>query len=78
MDEQGQIVFARLLQHEITERIFGRVERDFLRDGLFQIRLERVVIDAIKRRCHDEQAQKQGESGHYLIGWQRLRTERAA
>src|SRR6185437_11750120 len=78
VDEQLDVLGARLLEHELAHRDLGAFQRLLRADVMRRQRFDRRLLDRADRRRHHEDRQEQGDPDEHLVRGRVGRAERGA
>ena len=78
VDEQRQVLLARLAEHEVAQWLLTALDRRRLGDLVGRQRVDRVLLDLREGRRHHEDRQEEGDAHKDLVGRRRGRAEAGA
>ena len=76
--EQAEVFLARVVNHEILERLRGDLERDIIANLSVEIGADSLFVALLGDWLHDEKCQHHCERDNELRGWGLLRSHRGA
>src|SRR3954468_10197840 len=65
--EQRQVLVARLLEHELAQRLLALLDRLRLADLVVAQRVDRVLLDGREGRGHHEDREEDGDAHQHLV-----------
>src|SRR3954451_8644444 len=78
VDEQRQVLLARLAEHEVAQRLLTAVDRLRLRDLARAQRIDGVLLDLRQRRRHHEDREEERDAHQHLVGRRGRRAQAGA
>src|SRR3954467_642277 len=78
VDEQRQVLLARLAEHEVAQRLLAAVDRLGLADLARGQRVDGVLLDLRERGRHHEDREEEGDADEHLVGRRGRRAQRGA
>nr|WP_297806793.1 hypothetical protein [Tepidiforma sp.] len=67
LEEEGEVLLAGLLEHELAKGGFAALEGLLLGDGAGEVGLDRLVVDGLDLGGHDEGGEEEGHPDENLV-----------
>src|SRR4051794_4594609 len=78
VDEQREVLVARLAEHEVAQRLLAALDGPRLADLAGAQRVDRVLLDLGEGRRHHEDREEEGDAHEHLVGRACRRAEAGA